>query len=493
MTSVMYRSAAIGGLRHQKGPPAGGPVVVLPPAALHCPLLAMACPDRLQPWLKRVGAVSYSDSMSIAGPADDRFWSQQQTTLSELLLRAGNQYAARLLSLVPTVELSEADPWDPVQVVLLVRPVFLDLFRPAELQAIGEQMNQLRSWDDSTGHRVTVGPLLAGPFARSALGAGTTAMQLREAIADALHPIRSYDLPDVCRAFGLADGTGEEAYASKRSYVRSRIQDYTEDQLLELGSRVVESHYLPELWGLVQVHGARRRGVHTPFRNLIFAADGPKPELVLADAVSNTIEIVKNEQYCLVYDRPLGEAGLTWADLVTWWASAHTPAGSSERDAANQLHARLARSLDAGRAETAEPGPERQMFLAYTELLKQHDFKLPALIPQVYLHYDPYSQRQRRTTGPLPRQRMDFLMLLHGRRRLVIEIDGKQHYADGDQASPRRYAEMMREDRALRLDGYEIYRFGGAEFHDAQEARTEMLTFFGRILASHGYIDEPSV
>jgi very-short-patch-repair endonuclease len=76
---------------------------------------------------------------------------------------------------------------------------------------------------------------------------------------------------------------------------------------------------------------------------------------------------------------------------------------------------------------------------------------------------------------------------------MVIEIDGKQHYADGDQASPRRYADMMREDRALRLDGYEVHRFGGAEFHDVQEAQTEMLTFFSRILASHGYLKEPSV
>ena len=104
--------------------------------------------------------------MSIAGPVSESLsWRQQQTTLSELLLRAGNQHAARLLSLVSAAELGEADAWDPVQVVLLVQPIFLDLFRPAELQAITEQMNQLRSWDASTGHQVTVAPLLADPFA----------------------------------------------------------------------------------------------------------------------------------------------------------------------------------------------------------------------------------------------------------------------------------------------------------------------------------------
>jgi hypothetical protein len=50
--------------------------------------------------------------MSIAGPASASFWSQQRTTLSEMLLRAGNQRAARLLSLAPAAELRDGDPWD---------------------------------------------------------------------------------------------------------------------------------------------------------------------------------------------------------------------------------------------------------------------------------------------------------------------------------------------------------------------------------------------
>lgn len=431
--------------------------------------------------------------MSIAGPAAASFWSQQQTTLSELLMRAGNQRVARLLSLVPAVELRDADPWDPVQVVLRVRPIFLDLFRPADLQAIAEQMDQLQSWDTSTGHRVIVAPMLADPFARADVGgAGTTTIQLREAIADALHPVRSYDLPEVCRALGLADGDIDEAHASKRGYVRGRILEYTQDHLVELGTRVVEQHYLPELWGLLQVFGAYQGGVRTPFRNLIFAADGPKPELVFADAVSNTIEIVKNAQFCLVYDRPLGDSGLSWADLVTWWADRHAAPGISERDAATQLYRRLARSLDAGREPSSEPGPERQMFRAYAELLAEHGFDLPALIPQVYLHYDPYTRRRTNAVGPLPRQRMDYLMLLRGHRRLVIEIDGKHHYADGDRASPRRYAEIMREDRALRLDGYEVFRFGGDDFRDVEQAKAMVRDFVERVLRAHGYLSKPA-
>ena len=58
-------------------------------------------------------------------------------------------------------------------------------------------------------------------------------------------------------------------------------------------------------------------------------------------------------------------------------------------------------------------------------------------------------------------QRMDFLMLLPNGIRVVIEIDGKQHYSEGDISSPKLYAEMMVDTRKLQLKGYEVYRLGG--------------------------------
>jgi hypothetical protein len=58
---------------------------------------------------------------------------------------------------------------------------------------------------------------------------------------------------------------------------------------------------------------------------------------------------------------------------------------------------------------------------------------------------------------------MDFLILFSSRHRVVLEVDRKQHYANGDTASPALYSEMVSEDRRLRLAGYEVYRFGGAE------------------------------
>jgi hypothetical protein len=108
---------------------------------------------------------------------------------------------------------------------------------------------------------------------------------------------------------------------------------------------------------------------------------------------------------------------------------------------------------------------------------------VPALIPQVYLHYDPYV-RSRGSAGPLFRQRMDFLLLLPGSRRVVIEIDGKQRYARPDgRADPAAYAARMAEDRRLRLSGYEVHGFGGQEFVDGASAERLLDEFFDELLA----------
>ena len=222
-------------------------------------------------------------------------------------------------------------------------------------------------------------------------------------------------------------------------------------------------------------------GVRGLMKNLIFAAVGPKPEIVIDDAVNNDLRIVKNEQNCLIYDRPLAAHGLTWRDLAAWWADREKLTGQPERAIWSSLYRRLLGSIDAGN------GAERRIFTAYGKRYGTLGAGIPALLPQVYLHYDPYSRTsyQPGTSPPLPRQRMDFLLLLPSRVRVVIECDGQQHYADDTgKASPRRYAEMMAAERDLRLRGYEVYRFGGAELTDTPATRQRLDTFFDR-LAEH--------
>jgi len=61
---------------------------------------------------------------------------------------------------------------------------------------------------------------------------------------------------------------------------------------------------------------------------------------------------------------------------------------------------------------------------------------------------------------------------------------GKQHYAEGDTASPKLYSQMVSEDRKLRLRGYEVYRFGGHEL-GAAGAADMVREFFSELLARH--------
>jgi very-short-patch-repair endonuclease len=216
------------------------------------------------------------------------------------------------------------------------------------------------------------------------------------------------------------------------------------------------------------------RGVPGAPKNLIFASNGPKPEIGFSDAINNDIVILSNAESCLIYDRPIRRDGLLWSELVEWWSAQE---GGISGDPARALGLRLRASL----ASDAERG----LFEAYFRLFKSRlGAVLPALIPQVYLHYDPAIVKNLRHRAALPRQRMDFLMLLPNHQRVVIEVDGAHHFARDGKPSLPAYADMVAADRDLRLAGYEIYRFGANELvgHGAQDV---IARFFERLLTLH--------
>lgn len=269
---------------------------------------------------------------------------------------------------------------------------------------------------------------------------------------------------------------------SKRDVVRAYTADWGLPSLVALTRRIVAELevtgvLLSDLTALLAEYD-RGGGVGTPAKNLIFAANGPKPELVLRDAVNNDIEIVRNSEYCLVYDRPIPADGLTFSDLIEWWREHESFEDTiPARDVALNLHNRL-------RASLGDNTVELRVFDAYAGRYKDGQFNIPALVPQVYLHFDPATHSARRSAGqsrsPLARQRMDFLILFSSRHRVVLEVDGKQHYATGDTASPALYGEMVAEDRRLKLAGYEVYRFGGAELMK-NGAEKMLIEFFDQL------------
>ncbi|MCQ9184711.1 hypothetical protein KMT30_37885 [Streptomyces sp. IBSBF 2953] len=318
---------------------------------------------------------------------------------------------------------------------------------------------------------------------------GVPVFKLRDAIAEALWAdVKANRLAAVCEYLGLApQQPDEDPYNSKRSYVHARLDDKPLPDLMAIARRVVDEYGDDDLQQLLAQMGLH--GVSGELKNLIFAADGPKPQIILPDSISNTIRIVKNEQYCLVYDQPLEDRGLSWQDLVTWWARQHPEHSGDPTQARISLRERLRRSL-------GNNGAELLVFDTYLNL----GFNLPALIPQVYLHYDPYTISELGGASRLARQRMDFLLLMNHRARAVIEVDGIQHYARPAGRTvvqepgidwlpdPARYASMVAEDRELTLQGYEVYRIGGHEL--CGDTAAEMLTdFFVRLLRRHGHAD----
>ncbi|MFC0541892.1 AbiJ-related protein [Kutzneria chonburiensis] len=203
-------------------------------------------------------------------------------------------------------------------------------------------------------------------------------------------------------------------------------------------------------------------------KNLIFASS-TKPDLRFSDAIDNNIEIASNADSVLIYDRPIGRDGLRWRDLQTWWQTSRNIDDNAE--AKHTLYKRLLDSLP------ANSPPQRNLFHQYHTLFGTQIPDLPALLPEVWLHWDPKTV-QARGRDALLSFRMDFLLLLPHGRRAVLEVDGKHHYATGDLADTAKYAKTMRADRELRLSNYEVFRFGAHELLTEDRARTTVQEFF---------------
>ncbi len=123
-------------------------------------------------------------------------------------------------------------------------------------------------------------------------------------------------------------------------------------------------------------------------KQVIFASLGGKPDLRFVDAVNSDVEVVSDADKILIYDRPISIEGLRWRDLQAWWAERENV--PNDRGAKESLYRRMLKSLP------DNSPPQKLFFKTFFATFEFDD--LPALLPEVYLHYDPktVSQRSRR-------------------------------------------------------------------------------------------------
>jgi hypothetical protein len=285
-------------------------------------------------------------------------------------------------------------------------------------------------------------------------------------VAKASHPVLRDPAPsDFCENRLMSDGMDLVELCKLVGRVLSDFAGLWRHQ--DIGAecaRLSDGGY--PVFSVVPVGAAR----HRQPKSLVFASQA-KPDIRISDVISNDIEILENADPVLVYDRPIGSDGLRWRDLQEWWKDTRQP--GSDEEAKRSLYQRLASAL---------PGnspPQRNLFDLYYKIHGTAVPALPALLPEVWLNWDPKTVRERGAAALLG-HRMDFLPLLPNGQRVVLEVDGSHHYSsrDGTRPAPARYAAMARADRELKLSGYEVFRFGATELKDPGPARILLQAFF---------------
>lgn len=212
-------------------------------------------------------------------------------------------------------------------------------------------------------------------------------------------------------------------------------------------------------------------------KNVIFGSLH-KPDLRVSDTVNHDIEIL-DPRGNLVFDDPIGSSGLSWSDLQRWWQ--RIQGGNLDCDTAKKtLYNRLKECLP------HESPPQQLLFELYYRINSSQILSLPALLPEVWLHWDHKTIHQRGLDALLA-QRMDFLLLGPHQNRIILEVDGTSHYTDQhNRPSPKRYAQNTRHDRDMQLRGYTVYRFGAAELANETQATALLKEFFPLMFAKHG-------
>lgn len=100
---------------------------------------------------------------------------------------------------------------------------------------------------------------------------------IRHALASAIADAKAYEVPALCVRLGLADGTEQEAFASRLRYANARLAGVTSAKLVAMARELLadQDHYeLAEALAKLEEDGSRlvteltRRRIHLPLCQL---------------------------------------------------------------------------------------------------------------------------------------------------------------------------------------------------------------------------------
>lgn len=199
--------------------------------------------------------------------------------------------------------------------------------------------------------------------------------------------------------------------------------------------------------------------------SIIFAASKEKPSTCASGLNGHNIKLdinKKNKSY-YVYEGEVNKQGIKRQEIEAWCLN--------ERISKEEFYKNVKESIGSN-AKYQRMFYEYYLESIYNKKTKKDFFLFPEVYVQLNSTNNDYENKQR----------VDFLIVLPNNRKVIIEIDGIDHYAekiDGKWiASMKKYTTDRKFDRKMSQLGYTIYRFSNSEIEDKKEIEK----FFDEIL-----------
>ncbi|WP_412026729.1 hypothetical protein [Deinococcus yunweiensis] len=293
---------------------------------------------------------------------------------------------------------------------------------------------------------------------------------LTEALASLIEAVGTrHEMLIHLEALGVDVSDGNVQGDGKSKYTKSKLHATSDEVLLEIAKRAL-SRFSGTQKATEQFESLRILVSPASLSTLFFAGHG-KPDVIFTDFTRGKYT-VRDAKGCLVVSLP-DDQTVTWQQV---WDQQKRRFTSH-----NGLYEYLINAIP-------EKSPQaREMFEIYCySTLLLGKMTTPAILPELNLHYDTLTLKQRGGLKALESQRCDFYMRV-GSKEILLEVDGIGHYVVANGVDKREgYGEQCRWDRERTLLGYEIYRFGTAEF-DGRDKEDRIKGFFNLLAEKYNF------